>query len=79
MTGIDSLKALLDGKAIRVRRKYDDDMYITLDEHGQLSLSEGYDYYIEREFSFDIKYGSPGYAIEYFYNDLLKDDWEVVE
>lgn len=79
MTGIEALNALLEGKAARIRRKNDDDMFIIIDEEGQLSLSNGYDFYIGVEFQFDLKFGSPGAIVEHFYNDLLKDDWEVVE
>jgi hypothetical protein len=79
MTGLEALKALLDGKVARISRKNDDDMSIIIDEEGQLSLSDGYDFYIQDEFQFDLRFGSPGAIVEHFYNDLLKDDWEAVE
>ena len=79
MTGLEALKALLEGKVTRIHRKNDDDMSIVIDKEGQLSLSNGYDFYIQDEFRFDLRFGSPGAIVEHFYNDLLKDDWEVVE
>lgn len=79
MTGVEALQALLQGKAARIRRNGDDDMSICIDEEGQLSLSVEYDNYIQSEFAFDLRFGSPGAIVEHFYNDLLKDDWEVVE
>jgi hypothetical protein len=79
MTGIEALQALLEGTVHRIRRKGDDDMFILIDEEGQLSLSTNYDEYIQNEFAFDLRFGSPGAIVEHFYNDLLKDDWEVVE
>ena len=79
MTGLEALNALLEGKAARIRRKNDDDMFIVIDEEGQLSLSDGYDFYIQDEFQFDLRFGSPGAIVEHFYNDLLKDDWEVLK
>ena len=79
MTGLKALKELIDGKAIRVSRKNDDDMSIIINEEGQLSLSDEYDFYIQDEFQFDLRFGSPGAIVEHFYNDLLKDDWEAVE
>ena len=79
MTGLEALNALLEGKAARIRRKNDDDMSIIINEEGQLSLSDEYDFYIQDEFQFDLRFGSPGAIVEHFYNDLLKDDWEIVE
>ena len=79
MTGVEAIQALLERKAARIRRKNDDDMSIIIDEEGQLSLSGGYDFYIQDEFRFDLRFGSPGAIVEHFYNDLLKDDWEVIE
>ena len=79
MTGLEALKALLEGKVARISRKNDDDMSIIIDEEGQISLSDGYDFYIQDEFQFDLRFGSPGAIVEHFYNDLLKDDWEAVE
>jgi hypothetical protein len=81
MTGIEALKSLIEGKAKRMFRKYDDcdDMYICLDEDGQMELSEGYDSYIRGEWGFDMTWGSPRFIVEFFYNDLLEDDWKVVE
>jgi hypothetical protein len=79
MTGVEAIQALLERKAARIRRKNDDDMSIIIDEEGQLSLSDGYDFYIQDEFQFDLRFGSPGAIVEHFYNDLLKDDWEVIE
>ena len=78
MTGVDALKALREGKAARIQRNGDDAMFIIIDEKGQLSLSSEYDEYIQNEFAFDLRFGSPGAIVEHFYNDLLKDDWEVV-
>jgi len=48
MTGLKALELLLEGKVHRIRRKGDDDMFILLDEEGQLSLSNGYDFYIRQ-------------------------------
>ncbi len=79
MTGLKALELLLEGKVHRIRRKGDDDMFILLDENGKLSLSNGYDFYIQDEFAFDLRFGTPGAIVEHFYNDLLKDDWELAE
>lgn len=76
MTGLNALELLLEGKVHRIRRKGDDDLFILIDEEGQLSLSTNYDEYIQSEFAFDLRFGSPGAIVEHFYNDLLKDDWE---
>lgn len=78
MTGLEALQALLEGKVARIHRKDNEDMFIIIDEEGQLSLSDEYDFYIQDEFRFDLRFGSPGAIVEQFYNDLLKDDWEVV-
>lgn len=78
MTGIEALQALREGKVERIHRNGDDNMSICIDEEGQLSLSVEYDEYIQNEFAFDLRFGSPGAIVEHFYNDLLNDDWEVV-
>lgn len=78
MTGIEALQALREGKVERIHRNGDDNMSICIDEEGQLSLSDEYDEYIQNEFAFDLRFGSPGAIVEHFYNDLLNDDWEVV-
>jgi hypothetical protein len=78
MTGIEALQALRQGKVERIHRNGDGDMTICIDEEGQLSLSVEYDEYIQNEFAFDLRFGSPGAIVEHFYNDLLNDDWEVV-
>jgi hypothetical protein len=44
-----------------------------------MELSEGYDSYIRGEWGFDMTWGSPRFIVEFFYNDLLEDDWKVVE
>jgi hypothetical protein len=79
LTGLQALQALLGGKAERIHRKSDGDMSICIDDEGQLSLSVEYDEYIQNEFAFDLRFGSPGAIVEHFYNDLLNDDWEVID
>ena len=78
MTGLNAFELLLEGKVARIRRKGDDDMTICIDEEGQLSLSVEYDWYITDNFNDELRW-SPGAMVEHFYNDLLKDDWELVE